>query len=91
MNKYQLYTTSEWEAAKPVNVSFSRFVYTARSGEVRKVYGKITVMKPVVSNGVRKLVRRDRKAQWDGYGHCSVGTHNFRKRRYDIPLKKIDQ
>jgi hypothetical protein len=89
MNKYQLYTTATWEAAKPAGVSYSRFFYTKNSGEVRKVYGTVTVMKHIVTNGVRKLVRCARKAKWDGYGHCSIGTHNYRKRRYDIPLKDV--
>ena len=54
MNKYQLYTTSAWEAAKPSGVSYTRFFYTKHSGEVRKVYGTVTVMKHIVVNGERK-------------------------------------
>ncbi|MCR2007361.1 MULTISPECIES: hypothetical protein [Bacteroides] len=87
MNKYQLYTTSAWEAAKPSGVSYTRFFYTKHSGEVRKVYGTVTVMKHIVVNGERKLVRCVRKVQWDGYGRCSIGIHNLRKRRYDIHFK----
>lgn len=87
MNKYQLHTTFDWEVARPANVSYSHFYYTKRSGEVRKVHGMITVMRYITENGVRKLVRCARKARWDGYGRCYIGTHNMRKRRYDVPLK----
>lgn len=89
MNRYQLYPTSIWEAARPAGIVYDHFFYTKHSGEVRKVQGTVTVMRYIVVNGARKLVPCARRVRWDGYGYCFVGTHNLRKRRYDIPLKSI--
>ena len=78
MNQYRLYTIREWELAQPEGVSFSRFFLTDHSGEVRK---------RKLVNGVMCRIPTDRRVFWDGYGRCYAGTHNIRKRDYDIPLK----
>lgn len=87
MNQYRLYTIREWELAQPEGVSFSRFFLTDHSGEVRKVTGAIRVLKRKLVNGVMCRIPTNRRVFWDGYGHCYAGTHNIRKRDYDIPLK----
>ena len=83
MNSYQLYKIQDWEKAKPEGVSFFRFFLTDHSGEVRKVTGAIRVLKRKLVNGVMCRIPTDRRVFWDGY----AGTHNIRKRDYDIPLK----
>lgn len=87
MNSYQLYKIQDWEKAKPEEVSFSRFFLTERSGEVRKVIGTIRILKKKLVNGLITRVPSTRRALWDGFGRCYVGTHNLRKRDYDIPLR----
>ena len=86
----RLYKIEAWERLKPDNIRYDRIFYTAKSGEIRKVKGVIFTMKASLVNGVRKNVPHDRKVYWDGYGRCYVGTHNLRKRQYDIPLKDMD-
>ena len=73
MNQYRLYTIREWELAQPEGV--------------RKVTGAIRVLKRKLVNGVMCRIPTNRRVFWDGYGHCYAGTHNIRKRDYDIPLK----
>lgn len=85
-NKYQLFKIDAWENAKPDGFEFNHIYYTKNSGEVRKVHGTVTVMKSALVNGVRKRVPGTKKIRWDGFGKCYVGTHNIRKREYDIPL-----
>ncbi|MDC7147572.1 MULTISPECIES: hypothetical protein [Bacteroides] len=86
MNNYQLFKIETWEKYKPSGVDFTHVFYTDKSGEVRKVKGTITVMKSALVNGKRTRVPGKRKVYWDGYGRCYVGTHNMRKRNFDIPL-----
>lgn len=87
VNQYRLYTIREWELAQPEGVSFFRFFLTDHSGEVRKVTGAIRVLKRKLVNGVMCRIPTNRRVFWDGYGRCYAGTHNIRKRDYDIPLK----
>jgi hypothetical protein len=87
MNNYQLFNIEAWELAKPKGIEYTHVYYTKKSGEVRKVKGTITVMKSVFLNGERKNVPQTKNIRWDGFGKCYVGTHNIRKRIYDIPLK----
>lgn len=87
MNNYQLYSITKWEEKKPEGVEFTHIYLTDKSNEVRKAHGNITVLKKVFANGKRSLVKGIKKARWDGYGRCYVGTHNIRKRDFDIPLR----
>ncbi|WP_288154762.1 hypothetical protein [Phocaeicola sartorii] len=87
VNQYRLYTIREWEQAQPEGVSFSWFFLTSHSGEVRKVTGTIRVSRRKLVNGVMCRIPTGRRAFWDGYGRCYAGTHNIRKRDYDIPLR----
>lgn len=86
MNNYQLFNIEAWEQMKPNGIEFTHVYYTKKSGEVRKVKGTVTVMKSTLVNGIRKMVPGIKKVRWDGYGRCYVGTHNMRKRAFDIPL-----
>lgn len=88
MNNFQLFKIDTWEECKPYGVEFIHVFYTNKSGEVRKVKGTVTVMKSKSINGKRTKVPGKRKVYWDGYGRCYVGTHNMRKRNFDIPLNK---
>lgn len=88
MNNFQLFKIDTWEECKPYGVEFIHVFYTNKSGEVRKVKGTVTVMKSMSINGKRTKVPGKRKVYWDGYGRCYVGTHNMRKRNFDIPLNK---
>lgn len=75
--------TLDWEAARPDWAVFQQFFYTD-SGLVRKVKGKVQCLKTVVVAGIRQRVPGTRDVRWDGFGKCWVGTHNQRKRQYDI-------
>lgn len=87
MNNYQLYTQEIWNHSKPSDVEFNKFFLTEKSQEIKKVLGYILIQKKSLLNGFRKSIEGKRKAYWDGFGRCYVGTHNVRKRMYDIPLR----
>lgn len=87
MNHYQLFKIEVWELARPNGVEYAHVFYTNKSGEVRKVKGTVTIMKRKFVNGQKKLVPGTKKVRWDGFGRCYVGTHNVRKRDFDIQLK----
>lgn len=83
MNNYRLYTTAEWEKNKPIDVDYTQFFYNNK-GKVTKVEGDILILKKKVTNGEKSNVPTKRKAYFDGFGRCYVGTHNTRKRMFDI-------
>lgn len=88
MNNYQLYTQEIWNHSKPGDVEFKTFFQTEKSKEIKKVIGYILIQKVGLINGLKQKIDSKRKAYWDGYGRCYVGTHNIRKRMYDIPLRQ---
>lgn len=87
MDNYKLYTIRDWERVQPGGVEYSQFFLTEKSGEVRKVNGLVKVLKRRRINGQTVRTPSFRQVHWDGFGRCYVGTHNLRKREYDIPLK----
>lgn len=87
MNNYQLYTQEIWNNSKPTGVEFQTFFQTEKSNEIKKVIGYILIQKKDLINGLKRKIESKRKAYWDGFGRCYVGTHNVRKRMYDIPLR----
>lgn len=86
MNRYRLFKIETWELVKPYGIEFTHVYYTKKSGEVRKVKGTVSILKSTFINGEKKLVPGIKKVRWDGFGRCYVGTHNMRKRTFDIPL-----
>lgn len=84
MIKTNLHLIQAWETARPSHVVYDHIFYKEDTFEVRKVTGRIKIVKRVPING--RLVKKDcfRNVHWDGYGHCFVGTHNVRSRHSDI-------
>lgn len=84
MSREQLHTSVEWETSKPKQVIFDHFFYLEGTNLVRKVHGRVKVVKRLPINGT--IVKKDcfRKVYWDGYGHATVGTHRTRSRHVDI-------
>lgn len=89
MNRTNLHPTQAWEAARPGHIIYDHFFYKKHTDEVRKVTGRIKIVKRIPING--RLVKKDcyRKARWDGSGHCYLGTHNIRSRQSDIVFPSI--
>lgn len=88
MKKLQF--TQAWEDAKPSHIIYDHFFYIESTHEVRKVTGRIKIVKRIPING--QLVKKNcyRKAHWDGYGHCYIGTHNLRSRHSDIVFPSFE-
>ena len=88
MNELFLHTVQEWEAAKPEHVVYDHFFYKEGTNRVRKVHGRVKLVKRVSLNG--SIVKRNccRKVHWDGYGHALIGTHNARHHKEDIIFGK---
>lgn len=89
IHKNQLHPAQAWEAARPGHIIYDHFFYKESTREVRKVTGRIKIVKRIPING--RLVKKDcyRKARWDGSGHCYLGTHNIRSRQSDIMFPSI--
>lgn len=81
----KLHSTKEWEDKKPSSVEYERILYT-RNGQVRLVKGTIEIVRKRTEPYDTHYENAYRKARWDGYGYCYVGTHNKRSRDYDIPF-----
>ncbi|MGL4853567.1 MAG: hypothetical protein ACRC3Z_13195 [Phocaeicola sp.] len=83
----ELYTVAAWEAANTDQHTFTHFYYCDNGKEIRKVKGTVQTMQKKEVDGVRKWVLADRKVRWDHRGRCTMGTHNIRKRQFDIKLQ----
>lgn len=75
--------TADWEAVRPDWAIYEHFFYNSAK-EVHKVKGKIRIVDSIRLCGKKETVTRTRDVRWDGLGRCFVGTHNIRKRQYDI-------
>lgn len=84
--RFKLFPIAIWEQAKPDIIEFDKIFFTEKSREVRKVCGTVNLMKKQLVNGELKYIQVKKKARWDGFGRCWMGTHNLRKRDYDIKL-----
>ncbi|MBQ8601376.1 MAG: hypothetical protein IJ413_02355 [Bacteroides sp.] len=84
-----LFTTQQWETAKPADVVYDHFFYSEREpGKVLVVHGFVKTNKRVqLSNGRSSRKPCYRKAIWNGSGHCRIGSYLVREHKYDIPLK----
>lgn len=89
-HKNQLHPAQAWEDARPGHIIYDHFFYKEQTREVRKVTGRIKIVKRIPING--RLVKTDcyRKARWDGFGHCYLGTHNIRSRQSDIVFPSFE-
>lgn len=89
-NKIHLHPTQAWEDARPGHIIYDHFFYKEQTHEVRKVTGRIKIVKRIPING--RLVKKDcyRQARWDGFGHCYLGTHNIRSRQSDIVFPSFE-
>lgn len=86
MNEQTLHPINEWEDKRPNCVTFDQVLFTEKSRMVRLVKGSISIQRKRTINGQKTYESTTRKAHWDGYGYCYVGTHNLRNRDYDIPF-----
>ena len=84
-----LFTTKQWESAKPASVVFDHIYYSEQQpGKVLVVHGFVKTVKRVPSDcgrTQRKVCLR--KAIWNADGQCRIGRFHVREDRFDIPLK----
>lgn len=86
--KINLYTTKQWESAKPASVVYDHIFYSRQQpGKVLVVHGFIKVVKRIpLANGKSHRKSCYRKAIWNADGHCRIGSLHVREHKYDIPL-----
>ena len=84
-----LFTTKQWESAKPSSVVFDEIHYSkGQPGKVSSVRGFIKLRKKVhMSDGHTQRKPCVRRADWDSSGRCFLGDFRIRGQKYDIPLK----
>ena len=89
MMNHVLFTTRQWESAKPASVVFDHIYYSEQQpGKVLVVHGFVKTVKRVPTDGgrtQRKVCLR--KAIWNADGQCRIGRFHVRENKYDIPLK----
>ena len=83
-----LYTTKQWESAKPASVVYDHIFYSeAHPGKVMVVHGFVRVVKRIpLADGKSHRKSCYRKAIWNADGHCRIGRFHIREQKYDIPL-----
>lgn len=54
------------------------------SDEIKKVTGRVKVMRKILINGEYKTRNAFRRVRWDATGHCYGLTFNKRLRKYDL-------
>ena len=84
-----LFTTKQWESAKPASVVFDHIFYSEQQpGKVLVVHGFIKTVKRVpLDNGRTQRKSCLRKAIWNASGECRIGRFHIREQKYDIPLE----
>lgn len=84
-----LFSTKQWESAKPAPVVYDHIFYSEKHpGRVTSVHGFIKLRRRVqMSNGHSQRKPCVRKAIWDAEGRCLIGDFRIRAQKYDIPLK----
>lgn len=58
---------------------------------VRKVYGRVPIAKKVTINGERKTIINYKKFRWNDAGQCFSRYSAKRQRKYDLPLRSIEE
>jgi len=83
-----LYSTKQWESAKPSSVVYDHIFYSQQQpGKVLVVHGFIKVVKRIpLANGKSHRKSCYRKAIWNADGQCRIGSFHVREHKYDIPL-----
>ncbi|WP_044271546.1 hypothetical protein [Bacteroides timonensis] len=58
---------------------------------VCKIYGKVPIAKRVTIDGERKTIVRWKKLRWNDAGQCFSMYSSKRQRKYDLPLRSIEE
>ena len=84
-----LFTTKQWESAKPASVVYDHIFYSEQQpGKVLVVHGFVKTVKRIPSdNGRSQRKVCLRKAIWNADGQCRIGRFHVREDKFDIPLK----
>ncbi len=80
-----LHTAAQWETANINNYVFLKMYFSLEeAGKVILVEGKVTCLKKIISPKGNRYMAMWKRVRWNASGHCYMGTHNMRKRDFDI-------
>ena len=81
-----MYNTTTFELAmNACSYKLDHIFYAKNSSSVRKVYGQVPIPKKVTISGERKTLR------WNDAGQCFSRYSSKRQRKYDLPLRSIEE
>lgn len=83
----QYHSISEWEQAKPENVTYEHFHQKYENHKVTKVTGHVKCQVRIKFQSGYKTVEGTRDMRWDSSGRAYSPTSNSRRRVYDIKFK----
>ncbi|MCQ1547192.1 hypothetical protein NN761_16635 [Bacteroides clarus] len=88
-----MYNTKDFEQAMHVcSYKLDRvFYHKKHSRFVQKVYGRVPIPKKVTISGERKIIIHWRKFRWNDAGQCFSFYSDIRKRKYDLPLRSLEE
>lgn len=88
-----MYNTNDFEQAMRVcSYKLDRvFYHKNHPHSVQKVYGRVPISKRVTISGERKIIIHWRKFRWNDAGQCFSFYSFHRKRKYDLPLRSLEE
>lgn len=83
-----MYNTQVFETAINENGYIIEGIkYTNRSREVRKIDGRVPVVKYINIDGEKRKKVINKPVRWDAFGNCFGRFNNKRLRKWDVDVK----
>ena len=79
-----IHCIDEWEMNKPTSYEFQHVYFFHNSRYVKKVVGRVEVVKKSYNMGSLNNHKSYKMVRWDFVGRCYTGNDNRRNRDYDI-------
>lgn len=87
-----MYNTSDFEIAMTVcSYKLDKIFYHNNSRSVRKAYGRVPISKKITVSGKRETIIHWRKLRWNDAGQCFSKYASKRIRKYDLPLRSLEE
>lgn len=87
-----MYNTADFEFAMNIcSYLLDKVFYHKDSRFVRKIYGRVPILKKVTISGKRVTVIHWKKFHWNDAGQCFSNYSCKRKRKYDLPLRSLEE
>lgn len=87
-----MHSTADFELAMNIcSYKLDQVFYHKNSRFIRKVYGRVPILKKVTISGKRETVIHWKKLHWNDAGQCFSKYSSKRIRKYDLPLRSLEE